>query len=79
MVLACAVYSMIETYLGVSHPTDQLIAVLIGRTVPLLMFRLFAPEEVFPISYGSGATLPTSTSRAPAVRPSAAAIRTSSA
>jgi tRNA A-37 threonylcarbamoyl transferase component Bud32 len=47
-------YSLIETYLGVSRPSDQLMGVLIGGTVPLLLFRVFAPEEVFPVSLHRG-------------------------
>jgi tRNA A-37 threonylcarbamoyl transferase component Bud32/membrane-associated phospholipid phosphatase len=41
-----------ETYLGVSHPTDQLTAMLVGVTLPVLFIRWFAPADVFPVSYG---------------------------
>jgi len=50
--VALALYACIETYLGVSHPSDQFMAVVVGVTVPVLVFRLFAPEEVFPVAYG---------------------------
>lgn len=50
--VALAAYACIETYLGVSHPSDQFMAVVIGVTVPVLAFRIFAPEEVFPVAYG---------------------------
>ena len=45
-------YGAIETYLGVSHPADQFLGIVIGVTVPVLAFRVFAPEEVFPVGYG---------------------------
>jgi tRNA A-37 threonylcarbamoyl transferase component Bud32/membrane-associated phospholipid phosphatase len=47
-------YAAVETYLGVSHPTDQIMGIVVGVTVPVLAFRLFAPEEVFPVAYGPG-------------------------
>jgi hypothetical protein len=49
--IALAIYAAMETYLSVSHPTDQLTAVVLGVTVPVLAFRWFAPEAVFPVSY----------------------------
>ena len=36
--------------LGTEAPTDVLVAAAIGVTIPLLAFRLFAPNEVFPIT-----------------------------
>lgn len=49
-------YGAIETYLGVTHPTDQLTAAVVGITVPVLLLRTFAPEEVFPVAYRRGNT-----------------------
>jgi tRNA A-37 threonylcarbamoyl transferase component Bud32 len=40
--------------LGAEAPTDVLVGVAIGVTVPLVLFRLFAPSEVFPIRYRRG-------------------------
>jgi tRNA A-37 threonylcarbamoyl transferase component Bud32/membrane-associated phospholipid phosphatase len=40
--------------LGVDAPTDVLVAVSIGVTIPLLAFRWFAPDEVFPVVYRRG-------------------------
>ena len=40
--------------LGAEAPTDVLLAVVIGVTLPLLAFRLFIPSEVFPIVYRRG-------------------------
>jgi membrane-associated phospholipid phosphatase len=43
-------------YLGVDHPTDAATGALLGVSVPVLIFRLFVPDEVFPVSYGRGTT-----------------------
>ena len=40
--------------LGVDAPTDVLAGVVLGVTIPLLAFRWFTPDEVFPISYRRG-------------------------
>jgi membrane-associated phospholipid phosphatase/tRNA A-37 threonylcarbamoyl transferase component Bud32 len=40
--------------LGVEAPTDVLVGVSIGVTIPLLAFRWFAPDEVFPVVYRRG-------------------------
>ena len=40
--------------LGVDAPTDMLVGVALGVTVPLLAFRWFTPDEVFPVSYRRG-------------------------
>ena len=41
-------------YLGVEAPTDILVGVAIGVAITLLGFRLFAPSQVFPITYRRG-------------------------
>jgi len=40
--------------LGAEAPTDVLVGAAIGVTIPLILFRLFTPNEVFPISYRRG-------------------------
>jgi tRNA A-37 threonylcarbamoyl transferase component Bud32/membrane-associated phospholipid phosphatase len=40
--------------LGVDAPTDVLLAAGIGVTLPLLAFRRFTPNEVFPVTYRRG-------------------------
>ena len=40
--------------LGVDAPTDVLVGVGIGVTLPLLLFRRFAPNEAYPVSYRRG-------------------------
>ena len=44
--------------LGADAPTDVLVGVALGVTFPLLAFRWFAPNEIFPITY-QGAAAPT--------------------
>jgi len=40
--------------LGAEAPTDALVGVAIGVTIPLVAFRLFTPSEVFPVTYRRG-------------------------
>jgi tRNA A-37 threonylcarbamoyl transferase component Bud32 len=48
------VYAFVRLYLGVEHPTDILVSLVVGVTVPLCAFRLICPNEVFPVTYGRG-------------------------
>ena len=41
-------------YLGVNSPTDVVIGAIIGVTIPLVAFRMLAPNEVFPVAYRRG-------------------------
>jgi membrane-associated phospholipid phosphatase/tRNA A-37 threonylcarbamoyl transferase component Bud32 len=56
--------------LGAEAPTDVLVGVALGVTIPLIAFRWFAPNEVFPITYrrGSGAHLDVGGARGVAIR-----------
>jgi membrane-associated phospholipid phosphatase/tRNA A-37 threonylcarbamoyl transferase component Bud32 len=49
-----ALVAVARMYLGVEAPTDILVGVAIGVAIALLCFRLFAPSQVFPISYRRG-------------------------
>jgi tRNA A-37 threonylcarbamoyl transferase component Bud32/membrane-associated phospholipid phosphatase len=40
--------------LGAEAPSDVLVGAAIGVTIPLVLFRLFTPNEVFPIRYRRG-------------------------
>jgi tRNA A-37 threonylcarbamoyl transferase component Bud32/membrane-associated phospholipid phosphatase len=40
--------------LGVDAPTDVVVGVGIGVTLPLLLFRRFTPNEVYPVTYRRG-------------------------
>jgi tRNA A-37 threonylcarbamoyl transferase component Bud32/membrane-associated phospholipid phosphatase len=56
--------------LGADALTDVLVGAVIGVAVPLVAFRLFAPSEVFPVSYrrGRSAHLDVSGARGVAIR-----------
>jgi membrane-associated phospholipid phosphatase/tRNA A-37 threonylcarbamoyl transferase component Bud32 len=43
-------------YLGVDNPSDVLVGAAIGVTIPLLAYRWFTPNEIFPITYRRGRT-----------------------
>jgi tRNA A-37 threonylcarbamoyl transferase component Bud32/membrane-associated phospholipid phosphatase len=49
-----AALSVALVYLAVNSPTDVVIAAVIGVTIPLVTFRLLAPNEVFPVAYRRG-------------------------
>jgi tRNA A-37 threonylcarbamoyl transferase component Bud32 len=38
-------------YLAVDHPSDAVAALVIGMAVPVVVFRLLTPTEVWPVSY----------------------------
>jgi tRNA A-37 threonylcarbamoyl transferase component Bud32/membrane-associated phospholipid phosphatase len=65
-----AVVGLARVYLGVEAPTDVLVAVAVGVAVSLLGFRLFTPNEVFPVTYrrGRGAHLDVEGVRGIAIR-----------
>ncbi|MGE5291221.1 MAG: RIO1 family regulatory kinase/ATPase [Micromonosporaceae bacterium] len=41
-------------YLAVDHPTDQVMALIVGWAVPVVAFRFVMPEDIFPVSYHGG-------------------------
>jgi tRNA A-37 threonylcarbamoyl transferase component Bud32 len=49
-----ALVGLARVALGVEAPSDVLLGVGIGVTIPLLLFRRFAPSEVFPVAYRRG-------------------------
>jgi tRNA A-37 threonylcarbamoyl transferase component Bud32/membrane-associated phospholipid phosphatase len=46
--------ALARLYLAVDHPTDVLFGIVIGVSVPLIAFRWFTPNDVFPVSYRGG-------------------------
>ncbi|MDP9184469.1 MAG: hypothetical protein M3O29_02235 [Actinomycetota bacterium] len=44
--------TFIRIYLGIDHFTDALFAVILGVSVPVALFRAFAQQEIYPVSYG---------------------------
>jgi tRNA A-37 threonylcarbamoyl transferase component Bud32/membrane-associated phospholipid phosphatase len=53
---AIAALGVARLYLAVDSLSDVLVGTLLGVTVPLLAFRLIAPNEVFPVVYRRGRT-----------------------
>jgi membrane-associated phospholipid phosphatase/tRNA A-37 threonylcarbamoyl transferase component Bud32 len=51
-----AAVAFARLYLGVDHPFDVLTAVALGVVIPLVAFRFFTPNEVFPVTYRRGKT-----------------------
>ena len=51
--VAISTTSLLRIYLGVDGLTDALFGAIIGVSVPLIAFRAFAPNDVFPIAYGT--------------------------
>lgn len=45
-----------RTYLGVDHLTDGIVGALFGIAVVIVLFRLFVPNAVFPVTYHRGTT-----------------------
>ncbi|HTE70518.1 MAG TPA: phosphatase PAP2 family protein, partial [Actinomycetes bacterium] len=65
-----ALAGLARVALGLDAPTDVLLGAVIGVTIPLLAFRWFTPNEVFPVSYrrGSSAHLDIGGKRGQAIR-----------
>jgi hypothetical protein len=42
----------IRIYLGIDHFTDVLFGAILGFSVPVAMFRAFAPNDTYPVRYG---------------------------
>ena len=65
-----ALVAFTAVYLGVAHPTDIVMATVLGTCVPVLVVRLLAPPSVFPVKYGAGnaAHLDVSGERGAAIR-----------
>ena len=45
-----------RSYLGVDHPSDAWVSLVFAPAVAVLVFRLFAPEAAFPVSWKRGVT-----------------------
>lgn len=50
------VFGAAQVYTGVDHPSDVLPSATLGVALPLVLYRLAAPERVFPIAYRTGKT-----------------------
>jgi tRNA A-37 threonylcarbamoyl transferase component Bud32/membrane-associated phospholipid phosphatase len=49
-----AAFALARVYLGVDAPTDALVAAVIGVAVSIAAYRLFVPNETFPVAYKRG-------------------------
>ena len=49
-----ALVALARMALGVEAPSDLLVGVGIGVTIPLLLFRRFTPNEAYPVTYRRG-------------------------
>jgi tRNA A-37 threonylcarbamoyl transferase component Bud32/membrane-associated phospholipid phosphatase len=49
-----ALVALARIHLGVDAPSDVIVGVVIGVTIPLLGFRLFTPNDTFPVAYRRG-------------------------
>jgi membrane-associated phospholipid phosphatase len=50
---AIAITGVLRIYLGVDHFTDVVFGGIVGVSITLVAFRAFAPNDIFPISYGA--------------------------
>jgi tRNA A-37 threonylcarbamoyl transferase component Bud32/membrane-associated phospholipid phosphatase len=50
---AIAMTGLLRIYLGIDHFTDVLFGAIVGVAIPLAGFRAFAPNDLFPVAYGS--------------------------
>jgi tRNA A-37 threonylcarbamoyl transferase component Bud32/membrane-associated phospholipid phosphatase len=49
-----AAFALARVHLGVDAPTDVLVGAVIGVAVSVAAYRLFVPNEVFPVAYRRG-------------------------
>ena len=52
--IAIGLLCLARVYLAVDHPTDAAFGAILGIALPLVAFRWFAPNEVFPVTYKPG-------------------------
>jgi serine/threonine-protein kinase RIO1/membrane-associated phospholipid phosphatase len=68
--IAIGLLCLARAYLAVDHPTDAVFGAIIGIAIPVVAFRWFAPNEVFPVTYkrGKAAHLDVGGARGTAIR-----------
>jgi len=49
--VAIALLAIARVYLGIDHPTDVIAGAVIGVAAAVVGFRVFCPEEIFPVTY----------------------------
>ena len=45
--------TFLRIYLGVDHFTDALFGVILGISIPVAIYRAYAPNDVYPVRYGA--------------------------
>jgi tRNA A-37 threonylcarbamoyl transferase component Bud32 len=45
--------ALLRVYLGIDHFTDALFGVILGVSIPVALFRAYAPNDVYPVQYGA--------------------------
>jgi tRNA A-37 threonylcarbamoyl transferase component Bud32 len=65
-----AAFAVARVHLGVDAPTDAIVGAVIGVAVSVAAYRLFVPNEIFPVTYkrGRSAHLDVGGSRGEAIR-----------
>jgi membrane-associated phospholipid phosphatase len=56
VVVVVGLYAAARLYLGVDHPSDVVVGVVLCVAVLVNAFRFFTPNEVFPVAYRRGKT-----------------------
>jgi membrane-associated phospholipid phosphatase len=71
--VAVILLGIARLYLGVDHPSDVLVSLIFAPAVAVVVFRRFAPEIVFPVTWKRGVTahLDVTGSRGEAIRTAA--------
>jgi membrane-associated phospholipid phosphatase/tRNA A-37 threonylcarbamoyl transferase component Bud32 len=69
LIATVSMLSVSRLYLAVDHPSDVLAGLVVGALLPLAMFRLLTPDDVFPVTYrrAEGAHLELSPARRAAI------------
>ncbi|HEY8116585.1 MAG TPA: RIO1 family regulatory kinase/ATPase, partial [Actinomycetota bacterium] len=44
--------ALLRVYLGIDHFTDAWFGVILGASIPVALFRAYAPNDVYPVRYG---------------------------
>jgi hypothetical protein len=55
-VAVVVIFSAARLYLGVDHPFDVLLGIVLAVAILVNAFRWFTPNDVFPVAYGGGKT-----------------------
>jgi tRNA A-37 threonylcarbamoyl transferase component Bud32 len=44
--------ALLRVYLGIDHFTDAMFGVILGVSIPVALFRAYAPNDIYPVRYG---------------------------